>query len=68
MTDIYDQATAREEKERELCIAAARRSAPVLPYIGVCHNCEALTAPAVRFCDKLCLEDYERRKRAEAFK
>lgn len=67
MTDIFDQATEREEKERELSIAAARRSAPVLPYVGVCHNCEAPTAPSVRFCDKHCLEDYERRKRAESF-
>lgn len=66
--DIYDQATEREEKERELAIAAARRSVPVLAYTGVCHNCEAPTAPSVRFCDKLCLEDYERRKRAEAMR
>ena len=65
--DIYDQATEREEKERELALAAARRNVTVLPFTGVCHNCEALTAPSVRFCDKLCLEDYERRKRAESF-
>jgi hypothetical protein len=68
MTDIYDQATEREEKERELAIAAARRSAPVLPFIGVCHNCQAPTAPSVRFCDSDCLADYEKRKRAEAMR
>ena len=65
--DIYDQATEREEKERELSIAAARRSAPVLPYTGVCYNCEAPTAPSVRFCDSLCLEDFEKRERAKRF-
>lgn len=65
--DIFDQATEREEKDRELAIKLATASRPVLPYIGVCHNCEAPTAPSVRFCDKLCLEDYERRERAKRF-
>ena len=36
MTDIFDQATEREELERERAIQAAR-SVPALPATGRCH-------------------------------
>lgn len=64
--DIYDQATEREERDREIAIKLATASRPSLPFTGCCHNCNAPTAPAVRFCDSDCLADYEKRKRAEA--
>ena len=40
MTDIYDQATAREEQDRELALQNLRYSAKPLPH-GTCNNCEA---------------------------
>jgi hypothetical protein len=63
--DIFDQATEREERDREIAIALAKASAPALPYLGVCHNCGAPTAPSIRFCDADCLQDYEKRERAK---
>ena len=66
--DIYDQATEREERDREIAIKLATASAPALPYLGVCHNCSAPTAPSIRFCDSDCMADYEKRKRAEALR
>lgn len=40
---------------------------PVLHFNGACYNClEKLEAPK-RFCDEHCLEDFEKRKRAEVF-
>lgn len=68
MTDIFDRATEREEQERERAIAAARKPVSVVPFTGFCHNCDAPLAPAMRFCDALCYEDFERRKRAESFR
>ena len=39
MTDIYDQATAREELEREIALQAVRYSARPLPQ-GECNLCQ----------------------------
>jgi hypothetical protein len=63
MTDIYDQATEREERDREMAIAAAKRSAPALPYVGRCHNCDASLPESMRFCDADCCRDFEKRQR-----
>ena len=63
--DIYDQATEREERDREIAIKLAATLRPSLPYLGVCHNCGAPTAPSIRFCDADCLQDYEKRERAK---
>ena len=65
--DIYDQATEREERDREQAIAAARKPTMVVPFTGFCHNCDAPLAPSMRFCDAMCCEDYERRQRAASF-
>lgn len=73
MTDIYDQATDREEKDRALAIEHARRSpAPLLP-IGVCHYCGSPTRHRMLFCDPIstegvkgsCRDDWEREKAAK---
>lgn len=66
--DIYDQATEREERDREMALKIAARSAPALPYVGCCYNCGASTPESVRFCDRDCLQDYEKRERAEAMR
>jgi putative NADPH-quinone reductase len=66
MADIFDQATEREEQERERAIAAARKPVSVLPFTGCCHNCGAHVAPSMRFCNAECCEDFERRAKARA--
>ena len=63
--DIFDQATEREEKDRALAMKIASQSAPALPYCGCCYNCGATTPPSVRFCDKDCCDDYQKRERAK---
>ena len=59
--DIYDQATMREEQERELALQNLRYSARPLPR-GACNNCEASCIGA--FCDADCRHEYERREAA----
>ena len=56
--DDIDRAQAREELDRSLAIAAARKS--VLPAIGECHNCAASVPPGALFCDTDCRDDQER--------
>ena len=64
MTDIFDQATEREEMERERAIKAAR-SAPALPSTGRCHYCDASVAGDAHFCDCECRADFEREQDAK---
>lgn len=59
MTDVFDQATEREEKDRESAIAAQRRKAAVLPYIGCCYFCRESLPEPKRFCDADCRDGYE---------
>lgn len=61
MTDIYDQATEREEKERELCLALARSNNQKLLPKGECFNCSEALAPPCLFCDVDCRDDWQRR-------
>jgi hypothetical protein len=53
MTDIYDQATMREEQERELSLAASRKG-PKLSANGRCHYCNEHITDDKRFCDAEC--------------
>lgn len=70
MTDIYDQATFREEQERERSIAAARRVGKLLEANGTCHWCGEAVKAERRFCDADCRDGWQRqesaRKRAGA--
>lgn len=63
MTDIYDQAAEREERDRERAIAAARASSAALPFVGACYNCDSIVPDGHRFCDIDCRDDWERRQR-----
>jgi len=54
MTDIYDQATMREEQERELSLAASRKPGPKLSSNGHCHYCNEQITDDKRFCDAEC--------------
>lgn len=71
VADLYDQATEREEHDRELAIAAARRPVPTLPdATGGCLNCgddiaeadAAGEAIADRWCCVECQEDWTARR------
>ncbi len=61
MTDEADQASDREEKDREEAISRRRPEAP--PACGACLFCgEALTGNR-RWCDQDCRDDWQRRTR-----
>lgn len=60
MTDLFDQASMREEQDRELCIGMARRAAESVPATGRCHWCDASVPPGYKFCDSDCRDDWER--------
>ena len=57
--DDIDRAQQREEQDRELALAVARRQT-VLPATGECHWCAASVAGEAHFCDICCREDFER--------
>lgn len=57
--DDIDRAQQREEQDRELALAAARRQM-VLPATGECHWCAASVAGEAHFCDIDCRRDFER--------
>jgi hypothetical protein len=58
MTDIYDQATDKEMRDRELAIKAARAQNQPIVFTGQCLNCEEVVTKG-RFCDAACREDFE---------
>jgi len=60
--DAFDRATELEMKDRELCIANARKAQPVLAS-GVCHNCGEKVQG--HFCDSDCRDDWEKRRRLQ---
>lgn len=63
MTDVFDQASDREEQDRQLCIGMARRVVQELPAVGRCHWCEEIVAPGHKFCDSDCRDGWERDKK-----
>jgi hypothetical protein len=68
MTDIYDQATDREEKDRALALEHVRRNAAPMLATGVCHYCGSPTRRRMLFCDPVnsegvkgsCRDDFEK--------
>ena len=65
MSDVIDMACEREQIDRDLAIANALRSTPVLPACGQCYNCLDPLPAGLRFCDSECRNDYATRKAAE---
>lgn len=68
MTDVYDQAQEREERDRELALAFARDKAhrARMPLRMTCYYCaDELDAPG-RFCNAPCRDDFERETKARA--
>ena len=67
MADDIDRAQDREQLDRDLAIAAAKRSAAstLLPACGQCYNCQSNVPAGLRYCDKPCADDHAARKSAE---
>lgn len=61
MTDIYDQATAREEQDREIALQHARSAAVGPAYTGFCLNCDVITHAGHRWCCPECRDDWYKR-------
>lgn len=56
MTDIYDQASEREERDRAEALASRKPVGP--PACGACYWCGEPLKGERRFCDKFCSDDY----------
>ena len=65
MTDVFDQASEREDKEREEAIQAVRNSNTMLPATGRCCHCEAYVGGEMRFCDADCRDAWEFNQRMQ---
>lgn len=62
MSDEIDIACDREQIDRDCAIAAARK-AVALTAMGKCLNCGEDVGTGLRFCDKDCRDDWEKRER-----
>lgn len=69
MADVFDQASEREDIDRELAIKATlnRIESSRLAPTGFCHNCQEPLRPAQLFCDADCSADHELRMRAKRY-
>jgi len=61
MTDIYDQATEKEEQERMLSLQAVRSRQPSILPKGHCYNCDLSLDDRSLFCDGDCRDDWQAR-------
>lgn len=61
--DDADIAGERDEKLMSSRLKAAHDFAPEAKACGVCLNCGEPVAPARRWCDAECREDWELRRR-----
>lgn len=59
MTDIFDQASEREQLERDLAISSARKFTPSAQATGHCLWCNAELKGGRRWCDAECREDWD---------
>jgi len=66
--DLIERAQEREQQDRALALSLALHSAPQLPAIGLCYNCEAALPAGLRFCNSDCRDDHAKRKNCEALR
>ena len=66
MADVFDQASEREQMDRDLAIKEALRNTKLsmLTPNGRCYNCMEPIAHPKLFCDADCSADHEVRMRA----
>lgn len=62
MTDVFDQASEREDRDRALAIEAARGRADGPYPCGACYNCGETLQGDMRFCDLDCRDDWQARQ------
>lgn len=62
MADVYDQATQREERDRELAVNAAMKAAPGPTATGRClfKGCGEPLADGARFCGPECRDAFDK--------
>lgn len=63
MADVFDQATDREEKDREMCLKLRMNEGP--KPTGFCLNCgpDVPLADGQRWCDGDCRDDWQKRQK-----
>lgn len=59
MSDIYDQASDREQIDRDLAIASARKNTGTAKATGHCLWCNESLELGKRWCDAECREFWE---------
>jgi predicted nucleic acid-binding Zn ribbon protein len=59
-----DDADAADLTINQALAAAMRRRHATLPAVGTCYSCAEPVDDGRRFCDRECLEDFERAERA----
>lgn len=62
MATVDDQATEREELDREMALRNRRPAGP--QPCGYCHYCSEEVGPNLRWCDEHCRDDWETEQRA----
>jgi hypothetical protein len=55
-----DEADAAQHQEALAQQAAMRKRHATLPAIGRCYSCDAQVEAGRKFCDRDCLDDFER--------
>ncbi len=63
MTDFFDAASEREDRDRELAIEHHRKTTSSLLPVGYCHWCDSPVKASQLFCDTECREDWESEQR-----
>ncbi|WP_396190086.1 DUF2116 family Zn-ribbon domain-containing protein [Flavobacterium sp.] len=59
MADAIDKACEREQMDRDLAIASARKNNGTAKATGHCLSCNAALDQGKRWCDTECREDWE---------
>ena len=62
--DDIDRAQEREQFDRDMSIRCQQEHMRWLDPDGACHFCAATVADGARFCDKDCLDDWQREQDA----
>lgn len=61
-SDPLDVASEQEQAQRDAAIRSASANTVLLKACGACLNCGEPLEGELRFCDKDCLTDFERRE------
>jgi len=57
--DVFDQATDREEKDREACLKRAREACKPIPVSDTCWQCGEDTLNGARWCSTYCRDRWD---------